>query len=108
MRRTDAIGAQHDVVAPRAQRQRQARRRAAAAVGGEPAIAALPAVAVRAMKDRPAVALLEADDARQIVDDARRDQQKSRLLLAAVRHRYAVMIVFELGASDADAPEFDA
>src|SRR5262249_53453679 len=29
-------------------------------------------------------------------------------LLAAVRHRYAVMIVFELGASDADAPEFDA
>src|SRR5262245_61448446 len=60
MRRTDPVRAQHDVRAPGTKRLREPRRRAAAAERGEAAIAAFPAVAVRAVKDGAPVALLEA------------------------------------------------
>src|SRR2546426_3124360 len=103
-----AVRTEHHVSAPRSQRQRQSGRLAPATERGEAAVAALPPVAVRTMKDRAAVAFLETADAWQIVDDAGGDQEKPRLLLAAVRERDAVMIVGLLRSGDADAAHFDA
>ena len=80
-----AVRADHDVGAPRLQPEREAGDGRAAAERRERPVAPFPAVAVRAVKDRSAVAVVEAGDRRQVVDDAGGDQQVARALLGAVR-----------------------
>ena len=99
-----AVGADHDVGAPGFQPQGQPHHMVTAPVGGETLIALLPAVAVRAVKNRSAVACVEAGDGRQIVDDAGRDQQVPGVFLGAVAERHAVVIAGEPRAGDADVP----
>jgi hypothetical protein len=87
--------------------KREADRLRAGAERGEPPIAPLPAITVRAVKHAPAVARVEAGDARQIVDDAGGDQQKTRIFLAAVGERDAVAVPNRTSVDHADRPEFD-
>ena len=103
-----AVRADDDVGAPGLQAEREAGDVRAAAERGERPVAPLPAVAVGAMKNRSAVALVEARDRRQVVDDAGRDQQVARVLLAAVAERDAVVIAGQLRAGDAERAELHA
>src|SRR4029077_16572985 len=102
-----AVRADEDVLAPRPQSQREADDVLAAAECGEPAIAALPPVAVRAVEDRSAVALFESVDRRQVVDHAGGDEQIAPGLLDAVAQADAKAVGLALRRGDADAAELD-
>ena len=72
------------MISPGLERQRECGGALTRTDDGKPFLPVFPPVAVRAVKDRPAVALLEAGDAACRVLDARREQQVSPPLSAAV------------------------
>src|SRR5689334_22964376 len=65
-----SVRARDDVAAPGGETERQIRGIRSATERGEPAVAHLPAVAVGAMENAAAVAIVEAGHERQIIDDA--------------------------------------
>ena len=80
--RDENTAAGDDVGAPCFQSKCETGEVRAAAERGEGTVALFPAVAVRAMKNRSAVACLEPRDRRQVVDHAGRDQQYVSLALS--------------------------
>src|SRR2546425_2410217 len=103
-----AVRADDDVGAPGFQTERQSGGVGAQTHRREAPIAPFPAVAIRTMKDRAAVAVVEARDGRQIVDDAGRDEEIARLFFRAVGARDEIMPVDGPRANDADLAEFHA
>src|SRR5437588_4459909 len=103
-----SVGEHDDFGAPGLQSERERDRFCAGAERGEPPVAPLPSIAVRAVKHRPAVARVEAGDARQIVDNARGDQQITRIFLASTGEHDAVAVSNRTSVGHADASEFDA
>src|SRR5207253_5557754 len=99
---------QRDVGAPRLQGEREPHGIDAASECGEPAVAPFPAVAVRTMEHGAAVALFEARHEREIVDDARRQQEKERLFLLTVSERHPEPAVGSARAGDTDAAKLHA
>src|SRR4051812_1329074 len=88
----DAVGADDDVRAPRFQTEREPGHSSPAAVRREAAIAPLPPVTVRAMKDRAPVAFIESRDRWKIVDDAGREEEIAGALVRAVRKGHAIQL----------------
>src|SRR5262245_47454122 len=103
-----AVGEHDDVGAPRPEPEREAHDILAGAKRCEAAVPPFPPVAVRTMKHGPSVARVEAGHARQIVDDAGRNQDVARVFLAAARERDAITVLERPHVGDADASEVDA
>ena len=75
---------------------------------GQPLVAAFPAIAVGAVEDRSAVALVDPRDLGKLVLDARGEEEEPRPLLIAVGEGDAESIPFPRGALHGHAPELDA
>jgi len=87
-----AVGTRDDIPAPRLEAKCEAGAVLAAPQRREPPIAPLPAVAIGAVKHRPAVAVFEAGDHRQVIHHTGREQEKARVLLAVGAERDAEVI----------------
>ena len=100
---------EHDVVAPTRDHQGRARRRGAGAVHGQRQVAHLPAVAERAVEDRPAPEPGHARQRRRVVAQPVREHQRAAAHRAAVEpHGEAVrpgVGVEHLGVPDLDVGE---
>ena len=103
-----AVRAHQHIVAPRLERQPEPRGPEPAAQHRQALGAPLPAVAVRAMEDRLAVAGIEPRDSGAIVDDAGGDEQVARLRGSASRQHGLVVVGVRHGVDDSDGTHLDA
>jgi hypothetical protein len=89
-----AIRAQHDVVAPLPQQQRQAACFRASAVDSEGPAAVLPPVAIRADVHAVPEELFDARDGRKLVDNPGCDKEGARVNLFSIDHRQEIVPPF--------------
>src|SRR5579883_736378 len=102
-----AVGAEHEVLAPAGQFEGQLEAGMASAMDGDRSVAPLPAVAVRAVVDAPAVERLNPGDSGDLVDDPGGHQQDAGREPGAVLELDLEALLKTPGRDDLGLPQFD-
>src|SRR5258705_9858 len=94
-----AVGAEDDARRPGLQRERKTGSRGGTPDHGDDLVAMLPAVAVRAMMDRHAIAFVKSGDVREVIPDAAGDERHAgaHFLMAIERRLECISEMNEVG-----------